>query len=148
MTTSTIKQLSFVYPWIKLPLEVNAPMRLITGPSLALSVSKAGGIGFIGTGKDWQALMALRSAAKGIYSTSTCSSLRDSQGNVSSYFRLASALLSGAAISPPSKQQLRLIHPQQSGSLLRGMDRVILRSGVKSFALLPQKHKFGSKWAR
>jgi NAD(P)H-dependent flavin oxidoreductase YrpB (nitropropane dioxygenase family) len=148
MTASTMKQLLSVYPWIKLPLVVNAPMRLITGPSLALSVSNAGGLGFIGPGEDSQALMALLSAAKGMYSTSTYSSLRDLKNNVPTYFLLASALLSGAAISPLLKQQLRLIHPQQSGSLPRGMGSVIWRSGVKSSVLLPQEHRSGSKWAR
>jgi nitronate monooxygenase len=82
MATSTIKQFRSIYPWIKLPLVVNAPMRLITGPSLALSVSKAGGIGFIGPGKDSQALTALLSTAKDIYSTSAFSSIRNSQGEL------------------------------------------------------------------
>jgi nitronate monooxygenase len=38
------------YPWTQKPLISSAPMRLIAGPSLALAVSRAGGLGFIGAG--------------------------------------------------------------------------------------------------
>lgn len=36
------------YPWAKGPLIISAPMRVFSGPSLALAVSRAGGLGFIG----------------------------------------------------------------------------------------------------
>ncbi|KAK5651259.1 hypothetical protein OQA88_12667 [Cercophora sp. LCS_1] len=39
------------YPWALSPLIIAAPMRLITGPHLALSVARAGGIGFVGPGQ-------------------------------------------------------------------------------------------------
>lgn len=40
------------YPWIIQPLIANAPMRLISGPKMAASVTVAGGIGFISGGSD------------------------------------------------------------------------------------------------
>ncbi|KAK0719145.1 hypothetical protein B0H67DRAFT_486666 [Lasiosphaeris hirsuta] len=40
------------YPWMKPPFIVSAPMRAITGPELAVSVFRAGGLGFIGPGPD------------------------------------------------------------------------------------------------
>ncbi|KAL8803208.1 MAG: hypothetical protein Q9182_003309 [Xanthomendoza sp. 2 TL-2023] len=38
------------YPWVQSPIIVGAPMRLISLAPLAVAVSKAGGIGFIGIG--------------------------------------------------------------------------------------------------
>ncbi|TWU70943.1 hypothetical protein ED733_002276 [Metarhizium rileyi] len=35
-------------PWTKAPLVISAPMRVMTGPSLAVAVSSAGGLGFLG----------------------------------------------------------------------------------------------------
>ena len=49
--TSTSRILAH-YPWIKLPLICNGPKRLIALSKLAVEVSKAGGIGFIGSGND------------------------------------------------------------------------------------------------
>ncbi|KAF2474592.1 inosine monophosphate dehydrogenase, partial [Lindgomyces ingoldianus] len=40
------------YPWIQTPLIVGAPMRLIALAELAVEISRAGGIGFIGAGTD------------------------------------------------------------------------------------------------
>lgn len=40
--------LAQVYPWVKAPFIVGAPMRVMSGPSLAVAVSSAGGLGFIG----------------------------------------------------------------------------------------------------
>ncbi|KAK3904547.1 Nitronate monooxygenase [Staphylotrichum tortipilum] len=39
------------YPWTASPLIVAAPMRVFTGPELAVAVARAGGIGFIGPGE-------------------------------------------------------------------------------------------------
>lgn len=36
------------YPWTSSPFIVSAPMRVMSGPSLAVAVSRAGGLGFIG----------------------------------------------------------------------------------------------------
>ena len=36
------------FPWTTRPLIISAPMRALSGPELAVAVSKAGGIGFIG----------------------------------------------------------------------------------------------------
>lgn len=38
------------YPWARLPFIVGAPMRVMSGPALAVAVSRAGGLGFIGPG--------------------------------------------------------------------------------------------------
>lgn len=40
-----------IFPWIKTPFIIGAPMRVMSGPHLALTVSKAGGLGFIGPGE-------------------------------------------------------------------------------------------------
>ncbi|KAF7593666.1 hypothetical protein BBP40_011072 [Aspergillus hancockii] len=42
--------LSHTYPWVSSPFIVSAPMRVMSGPALAVSVSRAGGLGFIGPG--------------------------------------------------------------------------------------------------
>ncbi|KAG0638311.1 hypothetical protein HOY80DRAFT_968221 [Tuber brumale] len=52
MMTSRPAKLSQTFPWIKTPLIVSAPMRLVSGYKLAVEVSKAGGIGFYGPGYD------------------------------------------------------------------------------------------------
>ncbi|PKY01345.1 inosine monophosphate dehydrogenase [Aspergillus campestris IBT 28561] len=36
------------YPWVSSPFIVSAPMRVMSGPALAVSVSQAGGLGFLG----------------------------------------------------------------------------------------------------
>lgn len=36
------------YPWVSAPFIVGAPMRVFSGPALAVSISRAGGLGFIG----------------------------------------------------------------------------------------------------
>ncbi|KAK6358687.1 hypothetical protein TWF730_008010 [Orbilia blumenaviensis] len=40
------------YPWTTAPLIAGAPMRLISGPSLAHAISAAGGLGFLAAGTD------------------------------------------------------------------------------------------------
>lgn len=47
---STLGRIRGIYPWVKPPFIVSAPMRVMSGPHLALAVSKAGGLGFIGPG--------------------------------------------------------------------------------------------------
>lgn len=37
-----------LYPWVVAPFIISAPMRILTGPELAVAVSSAGGLGFIG----------------------------------------------------------------------------------------------------
>ncbi|OCK82743.1 inosine monophosphate dehydrogenase [Lepidopterella palustris CBS 459.81] len=49
---ASVDRLKKDYPWIKTPLVVGAPMRLIALAPLALEISRAGGIGFIGAGTD------------------------------------------------------------------------------------------------
>ncbi|KAL9025220.1 MAG: hypothetical protein Q9196_005919 [Gyalolechia fulgens] len=53
------------YPWVKNPVIISAPMRLISLAPLAVAVSRAGGIGFIGAGTDVNDLEAhLQEASK------------------------------------------------------------------------------------
>ncbi|POR34994.1 Nitronate monooxygenase, partial [Tolypocladium paradoxum] len=40
--------LAQTYPWVKSPFIVGAPMRVMAGPGLAVAMSSAGGLGFIG----------------------------------------------------------------------------------------------------
>ena len=40
------------YPWTSKPLIISAPLRLIAGPALTISVSRASGFGFLGAGTD------------------------------------------------------------------------------------------------
>ncbi|KAH8696426.1 hypothetical protein BGW36DRAFT_417589 [Talaromyces proteolyticus] len=40
--------LARAYPWVSAPFIVSAPMRVMSGPALALAVSRAGGLGFLG----------------------------------------------------------------------------------------------------
>ncbi|KAJ6079606.1 hypothetical protein N7467_009359 [Penicillium canescens] len=42
------------YPWVSSPFLVSAPMRVMSGPALAVAVSRAGGLGFIGPGAKTQ----------------------------------------------------------------------------------------------
>ncbi|KAL2828337.1 hypothetical protein BJY01DRAFT_228509 [Aspergillus pseudoustus] len=42
------KSLTLRYPWASSPLIIAAPMRVMSGPALAVAVSRAGGLGFIG----------------------------------------------------------------------------------------------------
>ncbi|KAI4283269.1 MAG: hypothetical protein L6R38_002267 [Xanthoria sp. 2 TBL-2021] len=46
------------YPWVKAPIIIGAPMRLISLAPLAVAVSRAGGLGFIGAGTEVQDLQA------------------------------------------------------------------------------------------
>ncbi|KAF2019093.1 2-nitropropane dioxygenase precursor [Aaosphaeria arxii CBS 175.79] len=39
-----------IFPWVTSPFIVGAPMRVMAGPNLALAVSRAGGLGFMGPG--------------------------------------------------------------------------------------------------
>ncbi len=46
------------YPWVKAPVIVGAPMRLISLAPLAIAISRAGGLGFIGAGTEVRDLQA------------------------------------------------------------------------------------------
>jgi nitronate monooxygenase len=50
VTQIAVSTLKSSYPWTSIPLIVGAPMLAISGPALAVAVSKAGGLGFIGPG--------------------------------------------------------------------------------------------------
>ncbi|KAL2127773.1 hypothetical protein VTI74DRAFT_10189 [Chaetomium olivicolor] len=59
-------QLSAAYPWTAAPLIVSAPMRVMSGPELAVAVSRAGGFGFIGPGEKPEATAVDLETAKGL----------------------------------------------------------------------------------
>ncbi|KAJ5834879.1 Aldolase-type TIM barrel [Penicillium robsamsonii] len=42
------------YPWVSSPFVVSAPMKVMSGPALAVAVSRSGGLGFIGPGAKTQ----------------------------------------------------------------------------------------------
>ncbi|KAJ5774356.1 Aldolase-type TIM barrel [Penicillium paradoxum] len=50
MTVSLLSR----YPWVSSPFVVSAPMKVMSGPALAVAVSRAGGLGFIGPGAKTQ----------------------------------------------------------------------------------------------
>ncbi|GFF73096.1 nitronate monooxygenase [Aspergillus lentulus] len=52
------KKLSLLYPWVLSPFIVSAPMRVMSGPALAVAVSRAGGLGFIGPGVKTRDMLA------------------------------------------------------------------------------------------
>jgi nitronate monooxygenase len=59
------KRISQNLPWLKTPFIISAPMRVFSGPSLALAVSRSGGLGFIGPGvKPEDTLTDLETAQK------------------------------------------------------------------------------------
>ncbi|RHZ73694.1 hypothetical protein CDV55_107192 [Aspergillus turcosus] len=53
-----VTTISRSYPWMKTPFIVSAPMRVMAGPTLAIAVSRAGGLGFIGPGIKTQDICA------------------------------------------------------------------------------------------
>jgi nitronate monooxygenase len=50
-SSRTRARITDIFPWVTPPFIVAAPMRVMSGPHLALAVSKAGGLGFIGPGE-------------------------------------------------------------------------------------------------
>ncbi|KAK3309325.1 uncharacterized protein B0T15DRAFT_662 [Chaetomium strumarium] len=68
------ERLAAAYPWTKAPLIVGAPMRVMSGPELAVAVSRAGGFGFIGPGLTPQATAADLETAAGLIAAATAAS--------------------------------------------------------------------------
>lgn len=66
-----LRSLRTSYPWIRTPLIVGAPMLRISGPSLAVAVSRAGGIGFVGPGKEPAALAPALETVRQLLSTAS-----------------------------------------------------------------------------
>lgn len=59
MASNHAQTLSLDYPWTSSPLITSAPMRLISTAPLAIAVSRAGGLGFLGCGTDVSSLPEL-----------------------------------------------------------------------------------------
>ena len=53
-----LKAMNLAYPWLRSPIIVSAPMRLIALAPLAVAVAKAGGFGFLAAGTDTSDLKA------------------------------------------------------------------------------------------
>ncbi|EKD14100.1 uncharacterized protein L3040_007899 [Drepanopeziza brunnea f. sp. 'multigermtubi'] len=64
MATNHYEDLRSQYQWTHKPLIASAPMRMIATCPLALAVSRAGGLGFLGAGTDVSTLPNLLSEAK------------------------------------------------------------------------------------
>lgn len=47
---SLARKLAGAYPWVQSPVVIGAPMKVMAGPELAVAVSSAGGLGFVGPG--------------------------------------------------------------------------------------------------
>ncbi|KAF7547579.1 hypothetical protein G7Z17_g7626 [Cylindrodendrum hubeiense] len=67
--------LAQVYPWVKAPFIVGAPMRVMSGPQLAVAVSSAGGLGFIGPTLKVEDLFSDLQKAEGLIQSSSIASL-------------------------------------------------------------------------
>ncbi|KAK4118077.1 inosine monophosphate dehydrogenase [Parathielavia appendiculata] len=64
------QRLAAAYPWTTAPLIVGAPMRVMSGPALAVAVSRAGGFGFIGPSEKPESTAADLETAKGLIASS------------------------------------------------------------------------------
>lgn len=77
------------YPWVSRPFIASAPMRVLSGPALAVAVSRAGGLGFIGPAADNQGITVnLEEASKLVNDART-----SSPSSVSNVFPTASSCL-------------------------------------------------------
>jgi len=83
MPSRTIARLLSAYPWTTTPFIVGAPMKAIAGPRLAVAVSSAGGIGFLGPGAKPEDLgPALQEATSLISSSPSLSKSAKEQGTL------------------------------------------------------------------
>jgi nitronate monooxygenase len=70
MTSTHSQVLQNSYPWVSKPMIVLAPMRLISTPPLAIEVSLAGGVGFLGVGTDVSTLSPMLQETSSLLSSS------------------------------------------------------------------------------
>lgn len=77
------------YPWASLPFIASAPMRVLSGPALAVAVSRAGGLGFIGPAANAQGVTDNLEEASGLVNKARTSS----SPSVSNVFPPASSCL-------------------------------------------------------
>lgn len=64
------------FPWVTSPFIISAPMRELAGPDLALAVSKAGGLGFLGPRAKSENVSADLKAVKQLLNGSSASTLQ------------------------------------------------------------------------
>lgn len=62
------------YPWVSRPFIASAPMRVMSGPALAVAVSRAGGLGFIGPAADTKGITVNLEEASGLVNKERTSS--------------------------------------------------------------------------
>ncbi|EPE02680.1 2-nitropropane dioxygenase precursor [Ophiostoma piceae UAMH 11346] len=63
------RRLADLFPWTKSPLVVGAPMRVFSGPAMAVAIARAGGLGFIGPGEKPESTAADLAAAVDLLKT-------------------------------------------------------------------------------
>lgn len=82
MSTRILRQaakmsLTETFPWLTKPIIVGAPMRVFSGPKLAVNVTKAGGLGFIGPNTKTEATLSDLAEARSL--------LQGSSGSLGSF---------------------------------------------------------------
>lgn len=77
MSTEHPQTLKVQYPWTSSPLIALAPMRLISTSPLAVAVSRAGGLGFLGVGTDVSNLSTLLNQSHAAFQNNPMSELPD-----------------------------------------------------------------------
>ncbi|KAI3394344.1 hypothetical protein diail_2896 [Diaporthe ilicicola] len=77
------------YPWVSWPFIASAPMRVMSGPALAVAVSRAGGLGFIGPAANTQDIAVNLEQASGLVNEAR----KSSSSSVSSVFSPAASCL-------------------------------------------------------
>ena len=112
------------YPWTARPLLAAAPMRLITLAPLAVAVSKAGGLGFIGAGNDLSMLdQTLDHAARLIHDDRTLASIHQDTGVLPVGFGVlnwgADLHLAAAAVEKWTPAAVWLFAPREVRDLAR-----------------------------
>ncbi|KAK4176361.1 putative 2-nitropropane dioxygenase precursor [Triangularia setosa] len=69
------------YPWTSFPPIISAPMRVMSSPALALAVSEAGGLGFIGPGIKPESIMTDLSEVSSMFSDRGSTTLKRLAGD-------------------------------------------------------------------
>lgn len=69
------------YPWASWPFIVSAPMKVMSGPALAVAVSRAGGLGFIGPAANAQGFSSDLEEASGLVNKARAASSSPSASN-------------------------------------------------------------------
>lgn len=116
------------YPWTSVPLITSAPMRLISTAPLALAVSQAKGLGFLGAGTDSSSIFKLLNEAMVLHKSSPVSDVPSDVLPVGIGFicwgadlEEAVAVISDAPLKPAAAW---LFAPQESSDLSSWSDHI------------------------